>query len=71
MAEQTKSMKESLLIIIAAICMGVIFLCNKEETSTDGCALTKGLAIENDSTKHGGVTVTANDEWAGDTTVHF
>lgn len=63
-------MKKVLVIVFAMVGLTVFFACNKESEAVGDDALTRGANV-NDSTKQGGVTITINDEWAGDTTVHF
>ena len=51
--------------------MGTMFSCGKEKATEPGDATTRGATAQNDSAKQGGVTITINDEWAGDTTINF
>ena len=57
-----------MIIIFAAICIGTVFSCNKENDPIDENATTRGTNT-NDSTEKGGITL--NTEWGPDSTVNF
>lgn len=61
-------MKKSMVILFASICMGAVFLCNKENDPINENATTRGTNA-NDSTENGGITL--NTEWVPDSTVNF
>lgn len=56
-------------ILMIAACLFTAVACSKEETTEEN-ALTRGASV-NDSTNQVGASITINDEWAGDTTIHF
>ena len=57
-----------MIIIFAAICIGTVFSCNKENDPIDENATTRGTNVK-DSMENSGVTL--NTEWEPDTTVNF
>ena len=44
--------------------------CSKDETET-GDRTTRSAVAVNDSTSGGGISITINEEWKGDTMIHF
>lgn len=57
-----------MIIIFAAICIGTVFSCNKENDPIDENATTRGTNVK-DSTENSGITL--NAEWEPDSTVNF
>lgn len=57
-----------MFIIFAAISMGAVFSCSKENAPIDDNATTRGTNVT-DSTENSGITL--NTEWVPDTTVNF
>lgn len=57
-----------MIIIFAAIVMGAVSSCNKENDPIDENATTRGTNA-NEPTENGGITL--NTEWEPDTTVNF
>lgn len=57
--------------LFIAICLITAVSCSKEEAADEN-ALTRGASV-NDSQKQGGLgmTITINDEWEGDTVIHY
>ena len=58
-------------VLLIAVCLITAVSCSKEEVADEN-ALTRGASV-NDSTKQGGLgmTITINDEWEGDTIIHY
>lgn len=57
-----------MFIIFAAISMGAVFSCSKENAPIDDNATTRGTNVT-DSTENSGITL--NTEWVPDTSVNF
>lgn len=61
-------------ILIGLVFALVLAACSKDDSETEK-GITRSTAvndsIENDSTSGGGITITINDEWKGDTMIHF
>lgn len=54
-----------------AVCLMTAVSCSREDTMDDENVLTR--STDNDSTKSGSLsmTITINDEWEGDTIIHY
>lgn len=54
-----------------AVCLMTVVSCNREDSIDDENVLTR--STDNDSTKQGSLnmTITINDEWEGDTIIHY
>ena len=61
-------MKKGFIVLMAIAGMLFMYACSQDDPIRED-ATTRG-ATKNDSTG-GGITITINDEWAGDTTIQF
>ena len=58
-------------MLMIAVCLMTAVSCSREDTMDDENVLTR--STDNDSTKSGSLsmTITINDEWEGDTIIHY
>ena len=59
-------------VLLIAVCLITAVSCSNENPMEDYCAQTRGV-VASDSTKQGslGMATTINDEWEGDTVIHY
>lgn len=58
-------------MFMIAVCLMTVVSCSREDSIDDENVLTR--STDNDSTKQGSLnmTITINDEWEGDTIIHY
>ncbi len=58
-------------MFMIAVCLMTVVSCSREDSIDDDNVLTR--STDNDSTKQGSLnmTITINDEWEGDTIIHY
>lgn len=58
-------------MFMIAVSLMTVVSCNREDSIDDENVLTR--STDNDSTKQGSLnmTITINDEWEGDTIIHY